>query len=335
MIHRSRLCGALLVSVCGACGSDRVEAPPPVPVNWASLDRAASPPPQAHAPTARERATAEGYVAGLASPQLANIGPLFDEMGHIAFGRKDARTRAKVVALHEQLFGAFDQRTTAATRVWRTEDTQFVEWTMSAVQARDWLNVPATQRPVAMRGIALLWTKDDGTITDAHLYFSVAAVKAQLGVGSKELQQRAAGLQQPTKGPPVEQAGSAQEQDDVQVVRDELDFLEQQKDTQYLALFTDDAEVHTLTMSPMRGKEDLRTYFRSINRAIGQLDTTIATVKGIGSFVVVEYTISGVQLGQSGLQPNSTLRLYVTDVVELRDERIASVWRYDGADLDQ
>ena len=326
------LCGVVLVA---ACSTERVDAPPPVPVNWGSLDRPQ--PVVARAPTAKERATAEAYVTALGAPQLSALAPLFDELGHVAFGRKDARGREKVTAFHEQLFGAFDQRKTTVTRIWRTDETQSVEWTLSGVHAREWLGVAPTQRPVAIRGITLLWTRDDGTLTDAHLYFNVAAIKAQLGVGPKDLQERAASLQQaPTQAPPVEQDGGAAEHREKQVVRDELDALEQAKEPEYLDVFADDVTVDSLVVPQLRGKDAIKTYFRGIRHAIGQLDTAIGNIWGIGPFVIVEYTISGEQVAPFGAVPPTnehSLRLYVVDVLQFQGEKISHVWRYDGADL--
>ena len=317
------------IAVVCACSSERVDAPPAVPANWASLNQPQ--PVVVRAPTAKERATAEAYVKALANPPFANIAPLFDDLAHVAFGRKDARGRDRVVGIHEQLFGAFDQRKVEVTRIWRTDETQIVEWSMSGVHAREWMGVPATQKQVQIRGIALLWTKDDGIITDVHVYFNVAAIKAELGVGPKDLQERAATLQLPVAtAPPIEKQDDAVEKHDKQTVRDSLDAFEQGKEADYLNAFTNDVIIETLTAPPSHGKDDLRAYYRTSWRTIGQLDTTIANLWGIGSFAIVEYTISGDVVGAA--MPTS-IRHYLLDVIEMREEKIAHVWRYDGADL--
>ena len=56
---------------------------------------------------------------------------------------------------------------------------------LTGIQTRDWMGVKASQKLVTISGVTLLWTKDDGAITDLHLYFDVAAVKAQLGPGTE------------------------------------------------------------------------------------------------------------------------------------------------------
>ncbi len=321
-------CWFPIVFAC-ACSSERVDPPPAVPANWASLDQKQAV--VVRAPTSKERATAEAYVKALAAPTLAGMAPLFDDMAHITFGRKDARGRDRVVAIHEQLFGAFDQRKADVTRIWRTDETQMVEWSMTGAQARDWMGVAATQKPTTLRGITLLWTKDDGIITDVHVYFNVASVKAELGVGPKDLQERAAGLEQPVaSAPAVEQQGDATEKRNKQTVRAQLDALEQGNEAAYLDVFTDDVVVDSLTSPASRGKDDMRAYYKTSRRTISQLDTTIANLWGIGPYAIVEYTISGDQLNAA---TPSSLRFFIVDVVQLRDEKIAHVWRYDGADL--
>ena len=136
----------------GACSSpETVAQPPPAPpVNWASFEPHAAPDAGANAPTEKERALAEAYVTALASPGFAQLAPLVDDDAHFTFpGLDDAHGRNPVVHAHDVLLGAFDQRRFVATRVWRTASEQTVAWTMTGVQARDWMRVTVdAQKPV-------------------------------------------------------------------------------------------------------------------------------------------------------------------------------------------
>jgi ketosteroid isomerase-like protein len=220
--------------------------------------------------------------------------------------------------------------------VWRTPSEQTIEWTMTGTQARDWMKVPATHKPVGFRGLTLLWTTDNGSITDVHVYVDVAVVKAQLGVGSKEL--LALPPAQPSAGSTqvYEQAQTAPSGDKAQVavVQSWLDALENNNEAAYLATMTDDVEVHTSERpQPLRGKPEARTYYRAMHRAIGQLDTTVENGWGVAPFAVVEYSIAGEQLGPIGWVPaqrDKVVRLEVVDICELADGKIARVWRYDN-----
>ncbi len=274
-------------------------------------------------------------IGTLTSPEFATLRPLLDEDVRSTFpGLDDAHGRDAVVHAHQVLFGAFDGRAVGVSRIFRTDDAQAVEWIMTGTHAREWKDLAATRKPVAIKGLTLLWTKDDGTITDVHVYFDVAVAKAQLGSGPKELR----GLPPPAlpPSPPqvYEQSGSADEKVSVTIGRAAIDALENSDEAAYVDTKTDDVEYHTLERAqPDVGKDAARAYFKSMRRSIGQLDTTIDNAWGIGSFSVVEYSIAGAQLGPIGwvpMQRNNVVHLDVAQVNEVRDGKVARVWRYDN-----
>jgi ketosteroid isomerase-like protein len=313
-----------------ACSSS-VGPPPQAPIDWAAFDAATAVKAPVNAPTAKEKGVAEAYAGALASPAFAQLAPLIDEDAHFSSpALEDARGRSQVVHAHEMLFGAFDQRRFVLTRVLRTASEQTTEWTMIGVQAHDWMRVAATSKPVAIRGLTLLWTKDDGSIADVHVYFDVAAVKAQLGTAPKGFPSVPAPAV--PAGPPevIDQTG--QEADNLGVIRTELDAFER-NEGMYLASLTDDVEVYSLERpEAARGKDEAHAYYKAMHKAIAQLDTTIDNAWAVAKFAVVEYTIAGEQLGPIGwipAQKDAVIQLHVVDVNELRDGRIARIWRYD------
>ena len=325
-----------------SCSSETVALPPPAPVNWPSFQARVAPEADASAPTAKERAVAETYAAALGSPAFSLLGAQLDDDAHFSFpGLDDAHGRDPIVHAHDLLFGAFDQRTVRTTRVWRTSSEQTVEWTMSAVHERSWFGIAATHKPVTIKALTLLWTKDDGAITDVHLYFDVAVVKAELGIGPKELLALAqhAGSTSGESTPPeaplvVEQIGSGDEKFNVALGRAALDGLENSNLAAYDATMSDDVEIQTLERGqPRRGKADARAYFKTMHKAIGQLDTTVTDAWGIGPFAVLEYTIAGDQLGPIRWIPaqrDKAVRFHIVDVIEVAAGKIARIWRYDN-----
>jgi ketosteroid isomerase-like protein len=336
---RSFLAGGLFSSLALpcvlACSSENAGAPPPSPVDWHAFDVPHGPIAAPPGPTLKERAIAEAYTAALGSTDLASLTPHLAVGVRFAYpGVPDGRGREGVVQAHQTLFGAFDKRAMAMTRLWRGDSLQAVEWTMTGVQAKEWMGVAATNRPVAFRGLTLLFTNDDGTIADIHVYFDAAVVKAQLGAGPKEL----AGLPPataPTGAPQIfEATHSADEARDLTAARATLDALEKNDEAAYVATMTDDVVVETLERAqPMRGREDLKAYFRAMHKAIGQLDTTLDNSLSAGRFAVAEYFVAGEQLGALGWIPaqrDKVLRLQVVDVMEIRDGKVAHVWRYDN-----
>jgi SnoaL-like domain/SnoaL-like polyketide cyclase len=330
----------LLLSIAGlllgACSSDNAASPPPAPVDWHAFDLPRHFDAGASGVTVSERQVAEQYAAALASPGFAALGPKLDALdAHFSFpGAADARAREAVVQAHDKLLGAFDNRAVVVSRVWRTANAQAVEWTLTGVQTKDWMGVAPTNKPVVIRGISLLSTKDDGTITDVHVVFDTALVKAQLGVGPKEL----LALPPPTVpsgAPQVFDKGSTPEEDgNIAIVRSWIDALEGNSDAAYLAPAADDVILETLERAqPMHGKDDLRAYFKAMHKAIGQLDTTVNNTWGIGRFVVVDYAIAGEQIAPLGWIPaqrDKVFRLDTVSIAELANGKIAHVWRYDN-----
>jgi ketosteroid isomerase-like protein len=192
----------------------------------------------------------------------------------------------------------------------------------------------AIRKPVTIKGLALLWTKDDGSISNVHLYFDEALANAQIGVGPKELLGQTP--PRPPSGPrqEIEQTRSPEETANVAVVRALLDALENKNEAAYLAAMADDVEVTTLASArPAQGKTEARGYMKAMHKAVAQLDTSIDNIWGIGAFVVVEYHIVGEQRGPIGwipAQKGNLLKMFVVDVAELQGRKIARLWRYDN-----
>jgi hypothetical protein len=322
---------ALLTS----CSSNSAGPPPPAPIDWRAFDvqrpRPAAPP----APTAKEREVAEAYARTLGSTELRNLGPLLDEAAQSSFpGMPDAHGRDAVVSMHEQLFGALRGRRIALTRVWRTDSSQVLEWVVGGILAADPVNGPATSTPVTFRGLTILFTKDDGSIQDIHICFDTAMVQAQLGGGPRQLRS----LNPPPwpTGPVqvFDQSGGPEETPDAAAVRASLDAIDALDEAAYVHSFADDAQLSTLeSAQPVLGKDGQLAYFKALHQEIAQLDTRIADVWGIASFVVVEYAINGEQIAPLGWVPlvrDRVVRLHVVDIVEMHDRRIGHVWRYDN-----
>ncbi len=322
---------ALTMLVIAAC-SQRPAVQPLAPVDWRAL---ASPvkPAAVTAPTARERDAVDAYVASLASSHFALMAPTLDADARGWFpGIDEVRGRDDVVHLHELLFGGFYDRRVAVSRIFSTAGTHSIEWMMTGRQEQQWMRVAPTGRSVAFKGITLIWTSDDGAISDLHVYFDEAAVRAELGVGPERLRdlpppRETAGTER------VEQTGTTVETQNVAAVRAELDALENKDEAAYLSSMTDDVVIDTPEGGQAtRTKAGAKAYYESMDHAIGQLDTTIGNIWGIGTFVVVEYSIAGLQLAPLGWVPvrrNHVVGLHVVDVSELRGDRVARIWRYD------
>lgn len=335
-------------AVVAACSSETVAPPPKPPIG--SLDSLPDASINKDLVTAKERALPDLYAEAMSSSSSPDAGAPFAKLAPLlnadlvefsSPGMPPAHEAANIVAAHDKLFGAFDDRKMTLTRVWRTPNEQSIEWVMTGKHTREWMGVAATQKPVAFRGMALLWTKDDGTIVDIHVYFDVGLLKVQLsGVGPKEL------LALPAPAPPTGPAqvfedapGSTNEQSNVAVVKGWLDALESNKESDYAGALADGAEIYTLERAqPIKGPDEARKYFRATHKAIGQLDTIVNNAWGVAEYAVVEYDLDGEQLGSFSWLPllasapaRNTLVAHfdLLDVCEIRGGKIARIWRYD------
>jgi ketosteroid isomerase-like protein len=320
----------LLLLLGCACAAETVERPAPPPVDWGSLQArhetfdAGTP-----SATERERAAAQAWCDAVAAEGFAPLAQLLDEEAHFTFaGAQYVLGRDKVVREHQARLGMLDSRRVTLTRVLLAESSQVLEWTLTGVHT-------PTHKNVTVRGVTLLWTKDDGSITDLHLYFDEALLLAQVGQGPKGL---TAPPPSPARGPVAlehfEHAGTAAEEKDLGAVRASLDALENNDEAAYLNTMTDDVEwVIPEVAEPLRGKAAPKGYFKNMRKALGQLDTQIDHALAAGPFVAVEYRITGEQkapIGWVPLQKDALLALRVVDVTELRDGKIARVYRYEN-----
>ncbi len=327
---RNQLTSAALASVLlAACSPEVIARPPPPPVDWRSLDR--PPAPADAGPTAmdKERVVGNAFMKALASPGFAQLGPALAEEAHFRFaGSTEVRGREKVIEALDALLGVIDERRFATSRVLLTESAQLREWTLTGVHK-------AARKPVAIKGLALLWTKGDSSISDLHLYFDEAVLKAQIGEGQRTLKT----LPPPPAPPPtpqeVEQQRSPEETANLALVRAAIHALEDDNEAAFVGTMAEDVEVTTLeSAGPSRGKAGARAWFRTMRQAIAHLDTLVENAWGIGPFVAVEYRISGEQRKPIGwvipARKNALVKMSLVDIVEIRDGKIARVWRYDN-----
>ena len=337
MRARYSLSGPLLLTASMlACSSETVEMWPAAPVHFlkgTGTTAVLSP----ATPTDKERALAEAYTRALASPGFVDLAPIVGEQAQFALGAHNTHGRARVIKGHDDVFGAFEERHFVTKRVWLTDstrplDSQACEWTMTGVQAHDWIGIPATQQPVVIQGLTLLWTNDDGILSGLHVYFDEGVVRAQLGSGSVELKK----LPRPAPGAGMpqlfERGGTPEEAANVALARAMIQALEDGNENGFLATMTDDIEVFTTDHTePSAGKNAARDYFRTMRGSIRHLDTVIQNAWGVGSFVMLEYAITGLQqapLPRVPFAAGRPLHTQFVDIAEMRDGRIAHIWRY-------
>ena len=333
---KSRAALVLLAGLVSACSSETVAMWPAPPVHFLtdpSVAATSSP----TTPTDNERGLADAYMKALASPEFVELAPIIDEQARFAFGARNTHGRERVLKEHSDAFGAFDQRRFVTNRVWLTDstrplDSQALEWTMTGIQARSFLGLAPTHKPVVIRGLTLLWTSDSGIISDLHVYFDEELIRAQLGGGPADLQKVPTPLADAEAQQSYERSGAPQEAANVAVVRAMIQALEDNKESDFLSTMDDKVEVHTLDHAePASGKMAARQYFQTMRGSIRHLDTVIQNAWGVGSFTVVEYALTGLQqapLPRIPFAAGRPLHTQFVDIAELENGRMAHIWRY-------
>jgi hypothetical protein len=209
----------------------------------------------------------------------------------------DVLGRDKIVRAYDALLARFSPRSFRATRLLLTDSSALLEWTMISDQ-------------LSLRGATALWTEDDGTISDLHLFLDPAAATAGAPAAFEEYE-RPNGNQPDAPGVPA--------------VRAWLSALEREDDSPYVASMTTDAEVITLRgAASERGKPLARAYHKAMHAMMSDLSTSIENTWSAGPLVGVEYKITGRQ------KKDELIVLSLLDVVELRESKVAKVWRYEA-----
>jgi ketosteroid isomerase-like protein len=323
----------LLIVCLSGCGSAEVEQPaaPPVDVRFYQPTAARLVGPQ-KSPVERDRASAADFGRAMGDGDTKTLTSLLDPDVDFSFpGMSGATERNGTLQAISDLFGAFTARKYAASRVWQIGEAAVVEWTMTGLQTGPWIGVTPAQKPVAIRGVSLLWFNLNGLINEVHIYFDCGAVLAQLGSPPNNAIQT---------GPPAVLApsptltiagGTQEEKTNVAIVNASWDALEVKNEASYMAPFADTVEVTRFDRAGAEvGKEERRKFFRWVTTGISSLAQTPLNAWGAGNFVIEEYTLGGVHSGKLTPTPPSgrTLRLNYLDIDEVQNGKITHIWTY-------
>ncbi len=335
-IHPTLL-GPIVVSAClSGCGSAALESPSPPPVDarfyQPTAARLASP---GKTPVERDRESADAFGRALGENDTQALAALLDPDVDFSFpGMSGATERNGTLQSLADLFGAFTSRKYAPSRVWQIGEAAIVEWTMTGVHAGNWMSVSPTEKPVAIRGVSVLWFNVNGLIGEVHVYFDCGAVLAELGAAPNGAIQTGPLPVFATSPERIVAGGTAEEKANVAFVNASWDAFEIKNEAGYLAAFADDVEFTRFDrVNAERGKDARRKFFRWVAAGMSSLAQTPLNAWGAGDFVIEEYTISGVHSGKltSGPPSGRTLRLDDLDIYEMRNGKITRAWTYGNS----
>jgi ketosteroid isomerase-like protein len=324
---RSRI--AILLALCACETPDTLPRPERPPADYASLTAATGRDGGPLVATQRERGIAKAYMDVLSDPALAGLDALFDEDAHFVFAgdEYESHGRIEVRSAHKKLLDALASRTFKARRVLLTDRSQAIAWTMNGKDG-------SNGSDVGVNGIALVQTKDDGTVSDIHLFYDEGIINAQRGLEPKQLGSGKIKPPPMPSGDPeiVEQAHGSNEERNLQVVSDWLDPGLERDPGKYQAAMSNGIVIETAENPPMTGIAAAMADRDSWHRSIQSLDVQVMPpLIAAGDFVAVEYRLVGTMVNRIGFFPsvNALIQMYGVDIVQVKDGRITHVWRYD------
>jgi steroid delta-isomerase-like uncharacterized protein len=326
----------LLLASLSSCGSAEVEQPSPPPVDprvYKPLAAQVATPQKT--PLERAREAADGFQRSLAQGDTKALSELLDPDVDFTFpGRSDATDRPGTLKALDELFGAFSGKKLATSRIFQIGEAAVVEWAMTGTQSAAWMGVPPSQKEVGLRGVTLLWFNLNGLVNEVHIYFDCGSVLAELGAAPNKAIQ-AGPPASPASTPVVTVAGgTAEEKANVALVNASWDALEAKNEAGYLTPIADNVEVTRMDRSGVeKGKEDRRKYFHWVASGISSLAQTPLNAWGAASYVIEEYTFTGVHSGNlTSLPPSGhALRLHYLDIDELQNGKIVRIWSYGNS----
>jgi steroid delta-isomerase-like uncharacterized protein len=326
-----------LVTACGG-GADEappVQAPPP-PVASAAP---APPPVETPAPPAPPKAslaelqqtTLKAYVDGFTDAK--KVASLYAEDAQLWIpGTPEVKGREAILGYTQSQLDSSSNVKFGFNRQWIKGDTIVVEWTATGTQTKEWMGVPASEKPWGVTGASILTFNQDGLIAKDHRYFDFSTVLSQLGASK----QKARGIPAlPTAVETHTAKGDAQEEKEVEWAKSLNAAFDKHDSKAFLDMLTDETLYDDATMpTQMKGKAGAKQFFESFTKAFPDLKIEAGRILAVEDFVIQEYAINGTHkaalTGPQGTIPatKKPINLHSLDIQHLKDGKLAHGWTY-------
>jgi steroid delta-isomerase-like uncharacterized protein len=205
------------------------------------------------------------------------------------------------------------------------------EWVMTGTQTNDWMGFAASNKAFGLRGATVFWFDDRGLVREAHRYFDLPTLFAQIGATKQKVRPRVAEL--PIETRVQSAAGSPAEEANVATLKSLYGALEAlpHDEGRFLELFADGATFDDLSSpSGAEGKAGLRAMFHTMARAFPDMREIVANAWGAGDTAVAELVFNGTQRGPlGGIKPTERgVNVHELDVAVLKDGKIVKATTY-------
>jgi steroid delta-isomerase-like uncharacterized protein len=245
----------------------------------------------------------------------------------------DITGRDAIEKMFAQMFDMMPDGKGMATRVWMKGDVAVEEWAMAATHKKDWMGVKATEKPIGMMGVEVMWFTPEGLIKENHSYSDAGTIMAQIGA-SKQKARAVPTIEKGKMPQVVASTGSADEQKNVDAANKMIGAWEMKSDADFMAGAADDIVWEDMTQAePTKGKDAGKKYFKMMTTAFPDGKMQAVNVWGIGDYVIAEGTMSGTHKGALGpIQPTKkSVTFHGVDIMQFKDGKIVKGWSYGNS----
>jgi len=201
------------------------------------------------------------------------------------------------------------------------------------VRAGELKGFKATEKPIGFQGATVLWFTPEGLIKEEHDYANFATVLSQTGISKAKGRPVATA---PASPEVVTAKESPEEKANVEVAEKVNKAWEAKKADDVTALFSDDAVWDDLTLTPAKGKKEIKKYVSTFFTGVPDGKAASANTWPAGDWVIEEATYGGTHKGALFGTPasNKAFTIHELTIYKLgADRKITQATTY-GNDLE-
>ena len=328
---RSIMLAALTVTTLAltACGGeapppDAPAPPPPPPVDT-------TPPPAPPKPALSDLipVALKGIGDAFQAHDAAKMSQLFtDDAAVYTYGGGETHSKGDLATGLGQLFAAFPDAKSNATRVWIKGNVAISELVWSGTMTGDMGPFKATGKAVGAPRVHVMMFNDDGLIKEMHEYGDDMTTMMQ-AQGKKD----AAPVPTiPTNPPEVHIGKGTPDEDKLVTWAKGLDDTWSKDDPKAMvAVFAADGDMSNLGGPVAKGSKALLKDLTPFYKAFPDSKFTPTNAWGIDGFAIIEHTFTGTHKGALGPFPASgkSINVHVVDIWQpTADSKVQHDWGY-------
>jgi steroid delta-isomerase-like uncharacterized protein len=227
----------------------------------------------------------------------------------------------------------------AFSRTWTKGDMVVIEWVATGTQSKEWMGIPATEKPWGVQGCSVIWYNQDGLITKDHRYFDVGTILSQLGV-SKQKARAIPAIPSSTEAHVSK--GDPSEDKEAEWLKSVNTTIEKHDVKAFLDGLTEDTLYDDYTMpTTMKGKAPAKTFIESFTKAFPDIKFDVANAFGVEDFAIQEYVMNGTQKAPLTMGPGMTIpntkksiSYHSLDIMQVKDGKCVHGYTYaNGAEF--